>query len=177
MKINFTDERTIHLIEKALGFKLYRWQRNYLYLDDMKVNTDYRHCGNSTIYIVKQLLTLDMEINLKHSSNDIKFLIDYNPESNTVRRMMKPMIETIDRKLKSVGFKTCVIEKEPNSNNDRGNTFDEIDLVFKMGQLALNVQENEGKCRELDTRYHELGNIVKQAYKDMYNVFDGRHHE
>ncbi len=178
MKINFNDEQTIKLIEKALGFTLYRWQRRYLCLDDMKLNPDYRCVGNSTIYIVKQLLTLDKNLNLKWSLNDIELLIDHNPKSNNMKKMMKPMIENIDYKLKSVGFETCLVEKnETISINERGTTLNEMELVFKMGQLALEVQENERKSYELDTPYYELGNIVKQAYKDMYSVFKGYYHE
>lgn len=116
MKINFNDEKTIKRIEKALGFTLYRWQRRYLCLDDMKINPDYRYCGNSTIYIVKQLLTLDGKLNLMWSSKDIELLIDHNGGSKMMQNMMKPMIESINYKLKSVGFETCLVDKNPNSN-------------------------------------------------------------
>ena len=59
MKVNFNDEQNIKLIEKALGFTLYRWQRRYLCLDDMEINTDYRCCGNSTIrYHLANILNL-----------------------------------------------------------------------------------------------------------------------
>lgn len=178
MKVNFNDEQNIKLIEKALGFTLYRWQRRYLCLDDMVINTDYRCCGNSTIYIVKQLLTLDRKLNLKCSPNDIELLIDHNSKSNNMKKMMKPMIENIDYKLKSVGFDTCLVEKnETITNNDKSTTLNEMDLVFKMGQLALVVQENESKSYELDTPYYEIGNIVKQAYKDIYSIFKGYYHE
>ena len=106
MEINFNDEQIIKRIEKALGFTLYRWQRRYLCLDDMELNPDYRCVGNSTIYIVKQLLTLDRKLNIKWPSNDIELLIDHNPKSNNMKKMMKPVIENIDYKLKSVGFET-----------------------------------------------------------------------
>lgn len=61
--------------------------------------------------------------------------------------------------------------------NEMGTTLNEMELVFKMGQLAIEIQENERKSYELDTPYYELGNIVKQAYKDMYKAYKGYYHE
>lgn len=111
--LDFLDKEVIRKIEKALGFKLYRWQIRYLSLDDMKINPDYRGCGNSTIYAVKKLLTLDKRLSLTWMSSDIKFLIDFKPECGGVQRAMKPFVMDIDMKLKSVGFETCLEGTNP----------------------------------------------------------------
>lgn len=155
MKVNFNDEQNIKLIEKALGFTLYRWQRRYLCLDDMVINTDYRCCGNSTIYIVKQLLTLDRKLNLKCSPNDIELLIDHNSKSNNMKKMMKPMIENIDYKLKSVGFDTCLVEKQSEYN--------EPIIAYKPvneWEQAFNTLKNASDNSELNLSDTEIGNLV-----------------
>ena len=106
--LDFLDKEVIRKIEKALGFKLYRWQIRYLYLNDMKISPDYRGCGNSTIYAVKKLLTLDKNLSLNWDASDIRFLIDHRPGFSRMQRKMRPFILDIDKKLKSSGFETCV---------------------------------------------------------------------
>lgn len=164
MKINFNDEQTIKLIEKALGFTLYRWQRRYLCLDDMEINTDYRCCGNSTIYIVKQLLTLDRKLNLKCSSNDIELLIDHKSKSVNMKKIMKPMIESIDYKLKSVGFETCLVElRTTNLVVEKQSECNEPLIAYKPvneWEQAFNTLKNASDNSELKLSDTEIGNLV-----------------
>ncbi|MFZ6624498.1 hypothetical protein ACOXU5_02270 [Vagococcus fluvialis] len=121
----------------------------------MEINTDYRCCGNSTIYIVKQLLTLDRKLNLKCSPNDIELLIDHKSKSNNMKKMMKPMIENIDYKLKSVGFDTCLVEKQSEHN--------EPIIAYKPvneWEQAFNTLKNASDNSELNLSDAEIGNLV-----------------
>ena len=148
-KINFSDEKVISKIEKALGFKLYAWQKRYLFLDDMKINPDYRGCGNSTIYAVKKLLTLDKKISLNWPSDDIRFLIDHRPEFSGMQNIMKPFILDIDRKLKSSGFETCLYGTK--MYNETLGSFRAISLT---GTSAKDINKNpllEIKLQDLDS--------------------------
>lgn len=156
MKINFNDEQIIKRIEKALGFKLYAWQRRYLCLDDMKINKDYRGCGNSTIYAVKQLLTLERKLNLQWPSNDIELLIDHNGCSKMMQKMMKPRIENIDYKLKSVGFETCLVNKRANSD---------ITLQVEMKGLEEFKSDVEKYCNLIDEATDKLEQAEKISLK------------
>ena len=149
IKINFSDRKVISKIEKALGFKLYAWQKRYLFLDDMKINPDYRGCGNSTIYAVKKLLTLDKKISLNRHSNDIRFLIDHRPEIIGMQNIMKPFILDIDRKLKSSGFKTCLYETK--MSNETLNSFRTMSPIGNSAEELNKKPLLEIKLQELDS--------------------------
>ncbi|MBW9298288.1 hypothetical protein D9N16_05835 [Lactococcus raffinolactis] len=163
-KINFSDGKVISKIEKALGFKLYAWQKRYLFLDDMKINHDYRGCGNSTIYAVKKLLTLDKKISLNWDSNDIRFLIDHRPEFSGMQNIMKPFILDIDRKLKSSGFETCLYGTK--MSNETLNSFCAMSLVGTSDEELNKEPLLEIKLQDLDS--------VPIVYYKGKEIFDDR---
>lgn len=157
MNFDLNNPEVIKKIEKALGFSLYRWQRRYLSLENMKINPDYRSCGNSTIFIVKQLLTLDRKLNLTWASNDIELLIDHNSKDKNMQKLMKPMIETIDYKLKSVGFETCLIRPKKQSEMVINLTVDGLDETLKkvekycklINEAAIKLEQAEEISKKL----------------------------
>lgn len=99
---------TIKRIEVAMGFKLYAWQKIYLEDDTFQLNTKYRKCGNTTIYTIKKLLSLDEPVNL--NTNDISKLIDYKSTERMSIRINRDIIKRINNKLIEVGFKTCAVD-------------------------------------------------------------------
>lgn len=164
MKINFNDEKTIERIEKALGFKLYPWQVRYLQSENMKINPGYRGCGNSTIYAVKQLLTLDGKLNLTWTSKDIEFLIDRGGKSRVMQGMMKPMIENIDYKLKSVGFETCLYT---------GESIGKLTLQVEMDGLEEAMRSVEKYCSLIDeatSKLEQAEQISKRLKDTEFNI-------
>lgn len=103
--MNEINETTIKKIEQAMGFKLYPWQRYYLYFG-FELSEYYRGAGNTTIYAIKKLLTLEEELDL-NKDEDLFKLVDYCPSMRALNAF-RSMIEDINDKLKSVGLRTCV---------------------------------------------------------------------
>lgn len=132
--------------------------------------------------ICPNVKTLDiLEIDATHKLSKIrngKFLVDFYFKADKIVKIIEAdkRNEIVFYRFTKSGLEKLEMESGY-SNNNRGTTLNEMDLVFKMGQLALEVQENECKSYELDTPYYELGNIVKQAYEDMYSAFKGYYHE
>ncbi|MDN5440231.1 MAG: hypothetical protein L0F96_03325 [Lactococcus lactis] len=162
--LDFLDKEDIRRIEKALGFKLYRWQIRYLSLDDMKINPDYRGCGNSTIYAVKKLLTLDKNLSLNWGASDIRFLIDHRPGSSRMQRIMRPFILDIDKKLKSAGFETCL-----KGTKMSGET---VNLSLVM-ELAGTSTEDINKKSILEIRLKDLDSVPIVYYRGK-EIFGSR---
>lgn len=123
--MNEINETTIKKIEQAMGFKLYPWQRYYLYFG-FELSEYYRGAGNTTIYAIKKLLTLEEELDL-NKDEDLFKLVDYCPNER-VLHMFRPTISDINDKLKSVGLRTCVrdtnkmITVEITTNRETGAT-------------------------------------------------------
>lgn len=92
-------------IELAMGFKLYSWQKHYL-INDFSIDYNYRGVGNTTIYAIKKLLTLEENIDI--DSSDISKLIDYKPLGITNLNLFRKEIKEINDKLVAVGFVTCL---------------------------------------------------------------------
>ena len=103
MKIN---ESMIPLIEKALGFELYEWQKAYLLGETFKEPTG-RAVGRTTAYIVKLLLTNDKVIN-SNKNEDIQKYKDF--QSPYYSDFFKRELRMIDDKLTSVGLRTCLLK-------------------------------------------------------------------
>ena len=162
--LDFLDKEDIRRIEKALGFKLYRWQIRYLSLDDMKINPDYRGYGNSTIYAVKKLLTLDKNLSLNWGASDIRFLIDHRPGSSRMQRIMRPFILDIDKKLKSAGFETCL--KGTKMSGETVNSFRNMSL------LGTSVEELNKELL-LEIKLQDLDSVPTVYYKGK-EIFDDR---
>ncbi|MBS7578446.1 MULTISPECIES: hypothetical protein [unclassified Enterococcus] len=101
--INYDDTKKI---EFALGFELRYFQIRYL-LGETQLNSDYRNQGNSTIFAVKELLTKKGRYDYDLDSSDLSLFIDYRGNSTIMRRIMRPMIKEINRKLVEAGFHTC----------------------------------------------------------------------
>ncbi len=102
-------EEMIPLIEKALGFKLYDWQRAYL-LEEQHSKPKERASGRTTAYIVKLLLT-------NHEPIDIKFHAMRYKDHQGVHYtdFFRNFMREIDEKLTNVGLPTCTVK--PKSNN------------------------------------------------------------
>lgn len=103
--MNEINETTIKKIEQAMGFRLYPWQRYYLDFG-FELNRHYRCAGNTTIYAIKKLLTLEEELDL-NKDEDLFKLVDYCPSMRALNAF-RSTIEDINDKLKSVGLRTCV---------------------------------------------------------------------
>lgn len=164
MKLDFFNQDVISRIEKALGFNLYPWQVKYLQLDNMEINPNYRGCGNSTIYAVKQLLTLDDKLNLTWPSKDIELLIDRGGKSKVMQGMMKPMIENIDYKLKSVGFETCLYT---------GKSIGTLTLQVEIDGLEEAMRSVEKYCSLIDeatSKLEQAEQISKRLKDTEFNI-------
>lgn len=162
--LDFLDKEVIRKIEKALGLKLYMWQIRYLSLDDMKINPDYRGCGNSTIYAVKKLLTLDKNLSLNWDASDIRFLIDHKSGFSRMQRIMRPFILDIDKKLKSVGFKTCIRGTKP---------FEESINLSRAMSLSGTSTKDITKEPILEIKLKDLDSVPVVYYKGK-EIFGGR---
>lgn len=99
-------ESMIPLIEKALGFELYEWQKAYLLGEISKVPTE-RRAGRTTAYVVKLLLTNDRSID----SNKYKDIQEYKDlQTPYYNDIFKHELRMIDDKLTSVGLRTCLLK-------------------------------------------------------------------
>ncbi|MFJ7951542.1 hypothetical protein ACIQZG_08445 [Lysinibacillus sp. NPDC096418] len=101
---------TIPFIEKALGFKLYDWQRAYL-LEESYSEPTGRAVGRTTAYIVKLLLTNDRVID-SNKNEDIQQYKDL--QSSHYGDIFKHELRMIDDKLTSVGLRTCLLKPKKN---------------------------------------------------------------
>lgn len=107
-------ERMIPLIEKALGFELYKWQRDYL-LGGTYEEPAGRRVGRTTAYIVKLLLTNERVID-SNKYKDIQLYKDHS--SQFYGDFFKHEMRMIDDKLTSVGLRTCLLKPKRNGLND-----------------------------------------------------------
>lgn len=107
MKIN---ENTIPIIEKALDFKLYDWQRAYLLGEPHKIPHE-RATGKTTAYIVKLLLTNKEPIDIKRDAPKYK---DHKCSHYTY--WFRNEMKYIDDKLTDVGLNTCSVKLKQSTN-------------------------------------------------------------
>ena len=113
--------RTFKKIEKALGFKLYKWQRNYIMMSSDYIPYD-RGCGATTAFILRHLLDYGEKIgtyqdsllfkSYKNINYNLYFNIfpvdrDRDCYSDYVFKYYPNYVIKIDRLLKSVGIDTC----------------------------------------------------------------------
>lgn len=139
----------IKKIEKALGFKLYPWQTNYL-LNDFALNRNYRGCGNTTIYAIKKLITINEEIDID-KTDDLLKLIDYCPSSIALKSLKKMIID-INDKLLQENIKTCV----------KGNKVINVAMAVNVdsGKTLLKVDGKNIDLRGIDRISFENGPII-----------------
>lgn len=155
--MEFTQE-VIERIELAMGFKLYKWQEHYL-LNDFGLNHNYRCAGNTTIYAIKKLLTLEEVIDI--DSFEIRRLCDYDPTGKGHIGWFKKELRFINDKLTLGGFITCLkVNQEP--------AF-EITLEHKLSKLEIKASGQKVDYDGLD--YISIDNgplIVLKPHK--YNL-------
>jgi hypothetical protein len=99
---SFVKFKTLCKIEKALGFKLHKWQKEYLF-DDKEIPWDIwqqRANGKTTIEIVKFILNND--------SIDVRDIEKLVIRSGS-KRWFRNMFIFIHEKLTNEGLKTCVL--------------------------------------------------------------------
>lgn len=99
---NMFTNKVIKKIEEAIGFKLYPWQKSFLE-KEFELNHKYRCVGNSTIFAIKKLLTINDRFSIE--SSRVAELFDYVPLGF---QMDRNFIEGINKKLLSAGFDTCL---------------------------------------------------------------------
>ena len=158
MKI--TNE-TIPLIEKALGFELYEWQRAYL-LDEIYVKPTERATGRTTAYIVKLLLTNREPINIKFDAMKYK---DYHTVHYT--GFFRNFMREIDEKLTVVGLPTCSVKPKP----IRGITIDlGVDTNKMQLKLRAIAKHTEALADELDAidNAWQCPNCDESNYDDYF---------
>lgn len=96
--------KMIPVIEKAFGFRLYKWQRNYL-LGKRRCRTRHRRNGNTFAYSIKLLLSDGEPIKPE--------LLEYGRYTDEFhgkyyRIWFAKYLLDIDRTLKEAGFKTRI---------------------------------------------------------------------
>lgn len=124
-------ESMIPLIEKALGFKLYEWQKAYLVGETFKEPTG-RRVGRTTAYIVKLLLTNERVID----SNKYKDIQQYKDHGGShYGDFFKHEMRMIDDKLTSVGLRTCLLKPKKNGLNNI-----QIGVEMNTGKLQLKLR-------------------------------------
>ena len=98
-----------------------------------------------------------------------KFLIDVKAVSEEFINEMKsnPVNKIVEWRTVKQSLKMLGIE----------DTLDAMDLVFRMGNLALETIENDKQVEKSDELYGQMSQIIKQAYKDMYETYKGYYHE
>lgn len=98
--------KMIPQIEKAFGFRLYKWQRNYL-LGNRRYRTKHRRNGNTFAYCVKLLLSggEPIAINSLKLGLYIDDLRDKKYDSWFARYLLE-----INDTLKKAGFETRIKE-------------------------------------------------------------------
>lgn len=126
-------EELIPLIEKALGFKLYEWQRAYL-LEKPYSEPLERATGRTTVYVIKLLLTNREPINIKFDAMKYK---DHRGEHYT--DFFRNFMGEIDAKLTAVGLPTRTVKPK----QSRGVTIevgvDTDKLQLKLRAIAKHV--------------------------------------
>lgn len=109
-------EEMIPLIEKALGFELYKWQKAYL-LGETYEEPAGRRVGRTTAYIVKLLLTNERVID-SDKYKDIQQYKDRSSSSSFYGDFFKHEMQMIDDKLTSVGLRTWLLKPKRNGLNN-----------------------------------------------------------
>ncbi|MFJ7736409.1 hypothetical protein ACIQ2D_08695 [Lysinibacillus sp. NPDC097287] len=137
-------EKLIPLIEKALGFELYEWQRAYLLNQPHKVPTG-RAVGYTTTYIVKLLLTNDRLIDIK---KDVRRYQDYTA-SGHYSSFFRHEMRMIDDKLTSVGLVTQSV-KPKKVIGDVGGIEVKLDTQKLQQKLRAIAKHTEALAVELD---------------------------
>lgn len=145
MKI--TNE-TIPLIEKALGFTLYNWQRAYLLGEPHTIPTE-RATGRTTAYIVKLLLTNREPINIKFEAMKYK-----DHQGVLYTHFFRNFMREIDEKLTTVGLPTCSVK--PQCEHKQVLATMGIDLDTKRFELKLRAiaKHCEALANELEAIDH-----------------------
>ncbi|MEK3728629.1 hypothetical protein [Lysinibacillus sp. FSL W8-0953] len=126
-------EELIPLIEKALGFKLYEWQRAYL-LEKPYSEPLERVTGRTTVYVIKLLLTNREPINIKFDA------MRYKDHSGVhYADLFRNYMREIDAKLTAVGLPTRTVKPK----KSRGITIevgvDTDKLQLKLRAIAKHV--------------------------------------
>jgi len=136
-----TTESMIPLIEKALGFKLYDWQRAYLLGESYAEPTE-RRSGRTTVYVIKLLLTNREPINIKFDAMKYK---DHRGVHYT--DFFRKFMREIDEKLTDVGLTTRSVKPKQN----RGITIEvAVDIDKLQLKLRAIARHTEALADELD---------------------------
>lgn len=163
------NQEVIKRIEAAMGFKLYKWQQNYL-MNEFNLNHNYRMVGNTTIYAIKKLLTLEKVINI--NSNFISDLCDYDPTGRMSHGWFKKELKSINDKLLSVGFATCLeteqdsqIKSESNLLEIKLKDTDSVPEVYYKGEQLFDKRLHSIKyewqtCSSMDDVGKQLIEVV-----------------
>lgn len=135
-------EESIPLIEKALGFELYEWQRAYLLGESCTIPSG-RVTGRTTAYVVRLLLTNEQPINIKFDAMKYK---DHPSVGYT--HFFRNYMREIDEKLTAVGLPTCTVKPKSVDKNIT------IDLNVNTNKMQLKLRaiakHAEALANELD---------------------------
>lgn len=148
-------ENVIPLIEKALGFELYEWQKAYLLNEPVNIPKE-RAAGKTVAYIIKLLLTNKEPINIKHDAHRYK-----DHPSSHYTHWFRSEMKNIDDKLTSVGLITCSVkaEKNPSRAIHIGVEMDTDKLQLKLRAIAKHAEAlaDELECIDNDWRCDDCG--------------------
>lgn len=158
--MNITKEM-IPLIEKAMGFKLYDWQKKYLMGEEHEVPNG-RAVGRTTAYIIRLLLTNNKPIEI----GDVGRYADRS--DSHYKHWFKGEVKYIHDKLTDSGLITKVVTKtKPNQSLSIAIDADTNKLQVKLRAIAKHA---EALADELDAIDHawqcECGS---SSYGDVYH--------
>lgn len=168
-------EELIPLIEKALGFKLYEWQRAYL-LEKPYSEPLERATGRTTVYVIKLLLTNREPINIKFDAMKYK---DHRGEHYT--DFFRNFMGEIDAKLTAVGLPTRTVKPK----QSRGVTIevgvDTDKLQLKLRAIAKHAGALADELDAIDNAYIEkqkeftvsVGIASSETGEDIANALKG----
>lgn len=131
----------ISLIEKALGFELYEWQKRYL-MDEPHEVPNGRAVGRTTAYIIRLLLTNDKPIEV----DSLKRYVDHG--SSHYEYFFRSEVKYIHDKLTDVGIPTqLVVKRKPKQSIAIAVEADTNKLQLKLRAIA---KHTEALADELD---------------------------
>ena len=137
-------EKLIPVIEKALGFELYEWQKSFL-LNIPFEEPSRRASGRTTAYIVKLLLTNEELIDIK---NDAVLYQDHSP-NGTYSSFFRHEMRIIDDKLTSAGLLTRSVKPKKVIGNVGGIEV-KLDTQSLQRKLRAIAKHTEALADELD---------------------------
>ena len=151
----------IPLIEKALGFTLYDWQKNYLLGEPHEIPPG-RAVGKTVAYIVKFLLTSKEPIKLEFIGRYQDYV------GSHYKHWFKGEVKYIHDKLTDVGLTTQLVTmNKPKQSISIAVDADTEKLQLKLRAIAKHAEQLANELDAIDNAWQcECGSF---AYVDLYH--------